>query len=42
MTQLTKNNTVENIESLFKVAKSSRIPVFMSPHHYYLHDHNEL
>ena len=39
MTQLTKNNTVENIESLFKVAKSSRIPVFMSPHYYYLHDH---
>jgi nicotinamidase-related amidase len=29
------NNTVENIEILLKVAKLSRIPVFISPHYYY-------
>ena len=39
MTQLTENNTVENIESLFKAAKSSGVPVFISPHYYYPHDH---
>ncbi|WP_221252544.1 cysteine hydrolase [Desulfuromonas versatilis] len=33
------NNTVENIEALFKSAKSSGIPVFISPHYYYPHDH---
>ena len=32
---VTKNNTVENIESLFKAAKQSGIPVFVSPHYYY-------
>ena len=33
------NNTVENIETLFKTAKASGIPVFVSPHYYYPHDH---
>ena len=29
------NRTVENIETLLRVAKSSGIPVFISPHYYY-------
>ena len=33
------NNTVENIETLFKTAKANSIPVFVSPHYYYPHDH---
>ena len=33
------NNTVENIEALFKTAKAHDIPVFVSPHYYYPHDH---
>ena len=33
------NNTVENIETLFKTAKAEEIPVFVSPHYYYPHDH---
>jgi nicotinamidase-related amidase len=36
---VTANNTVENIETLFKSAKANGIPVFISPHYYYLHDH---
>jgi nicotinamidase-related amidase len=36
---VTANNTVENIETLFKSAKASGIPVFISPHYYYPHDH---
>ncbi|MDX1404571.1 MAG: cysteine hydrolase [Woeseiaceae bacterium] len=32
---VTKNNTVENIETLFKAAKANGIPVFISPHYYY-------
>jgi nicotinamidase-related amidase len=32
---VTENNTVENIETLFKVAKENNIPVFISPHYYY-------
>ena len=32
---VTKNNTVANIESLFKAAKANGIPVFVSPHYYY-------
>jgi nicotinamidase-related amidase len=32
---VTKNNTVANIESLFKAAKQNDIPVFISPHYYY-------
>lgn len=34
-----KNRTRENIESLFKTAKSNDVPVFVSPHYYYKHDH---
>ncbi len=30
-----ENNTVENIETLLAAAKSSGIPVFISPHYYY-------
>ena len=29
------NNTVENIETLFKLAKKNGIPVFISPHYYF-------
>ena len=36
---VTENNTVENIESLFKAAKETGIPVFISPHYYYPTDH---
>lgn len=35
-----ENNTVDNIEALFKVAKEKNITVFVSPHYYYEHDHN--
>jgi nicotinamidase-related amidase len=34
-----KNGTVENLETLFKLAKENDIPVFISPHYYYKHDH---
>lgn len=33
------NNTVANIESLFKIAKQKNMLVFVSPHYYYKHDH---
>jgi nicotinamidase-related amidase len=36
---VTKNNTVENIDSLFEVAKANDMPVFISPHYYYPSDH---
>src|SRR5210317_319494 len=36
---VTENNTVEHIEELFKTAKAQEIPVFISPHYYYQHDH---
>lgn len=36
---VTKNNTVENLESLMKTAKKKDIPLFISPHYYYPHDH---
>ncbi len=32
---VTENNTVENIETLLKIAKENGIPVFISPHYYY-------
>lgn len=35
-----KNNTVENLETLFQLAKANGIPVFISPHYYYEHDHS--
>jgi len=36
---VTENNTVANIESLFKAAKANDMPVFISPHYYYPTDH---
>jgi nicotinamidase-related amidase len=33
------NGTVENIDQLFTAAKASGMPVFVSPHYYYPHDH---
>ena len=36
---VTENNTVENIETLLNTAKSNDMPVFVSPHYYYPHDH---
>jgi nicotinamidase-related amidase len=33
------NNTVANIDALFKAAKANDIPVFVSPHYYYPTDH---
>ena len=29
------NNTVDNIDTLFRLAKAHGIPVFVSPHYYY-------
>ncbi|MEM7067575.1 MAG: cysteine hydrolase [Pseudomonadota bacterium] len=34
-----RNNTVENIESLFKAAKAKDVTVAVSPHYYYKTDH---
>jgi nicotinamidase-related amidase len=34
-----KNGTIENLETLFKLGKEKGIPVFVSPHYYYKHDH---
>ncbi len=34
-----KNNTVDNLETLFKMAEKKGIKVFISPHYYYEHDH---
>jgi len=36
---VTKNNTVENIDSLFEAAKGNDMPVFVSPHYYFPTDH---
>jgi nicotinamidase-related amidase len=36
---VTANNTVDNIEALFKIAKEKNMTVFVSPHYYYKHDH---
>ncbi|MGY0407749.1 MAG: cysteine hydrolase [Polaribacter sp.] len=35
-----ENNTVENLEELFKIAKKKGIKVFVSPHYYFKHDHS--
>jgi nicotinamidase-related amidase len=37
---VTANNTVANIDSLFKNAKANDMPVFISPHYYFPHDHD--
>ena len=36
---VTANGTVENIELLFQVAGETGMPVFVSPHYYFEHDH---
>ncbi len=36
---VTKNNTVENLETLFKLAKKNDMLTFVSPHYYFPHDH---
>lgn len=36
---VTENNTVANLEKLFQAAKVNDIPLFISPHYYYHHDH---
>ncbi len=36
---VTDNNTVENIGKLFAASKESDVPLFISPHYYYPHDH---
>ena len=36
---VTENNTVANIERLFKAAKKAGIPVMISPHYYFPTDH---
>jgi nicotinamidase-related amidase len=36
---VTENNTVQNIDWLFKAAKETDLPVFVSPHYYYATDH---
>ena len=36
---VTKNKTVEHLEQLFKSAKKTGLPVFVSPHYYYPTDH---
>lgn len=33
------NNTVENLETIFQLAETNNLPVFVSPHYYYEHDH---
>ena len=36
---ITENGTVENLEALFAAAETAEMPVFVSPHYYYEHDH---
>ncbi|WP_321501907.1 cysteine hydrolase [Breoghania sp.] len=36
---ITSNGTVDNLAALFDVAKRTDMPVFVSPHYYYEHDH---
>jgi len=36
---VTEQGTVDNIERLFIAAKGADMPVFISPHYYYPHDH---
>lgn len=36
---VTKNGTVKNLETIFRLAKKHGIQVFISPHYYYKHDH---
>lgn len=36
---ITNNRTVENLGALFEVADQTGMPVFVSPHYYFEHDH---
>lgn len=36
---ITRNRTVENLGALFEVAGQTGMPVFVSPHYYFEHDH---
>ena len=36
---VSENNTIENIETMFRSAKDAGIPVFISPHYYFPWDH---
>jgi len=36
---VTANRTVQNIDALFAAARAVDMPVFISPHYYYPHDH---
>lgn len=36
---VTENGTVDNIERLMRAAKAAGLPVFVSPHYYFPHDH---
>lgn len=37
---VTENETVENLDALFRAASRYHVPVFVSPHYYFPHDHN--
>lgn len=34
-----ENHTIENLETIFALAEANGIPMFVSPHYYYEHDH---
>ncbi|TKB25579.1 cysteine hydrolase [Desulfopila sp. IMCC35006] len=36
---VTEHSVVQHLEELFRAAKQTDIPVFISPHYYYPHDH---
>jgi nicotinamidase-related amidase len=36
---VTQNRTVENLEALFEIADRTGMPMFVSPHYYFEHDH---
>lgn len=36
---VTEQKTVDHLEQLFKAAKAVKMPVFISPHYYFPHDH---
>lgn len=38
-TSVEEHNVVQHLEDLFKAAKGVDLPVFISPHYYYPHDH---
>lgn len=37
--RLAANDTANNLEKLLRAAKAIKLPVFISPHYYYPHDH---